>query len=130
MKRSYYFIILYVILVLLIVYFGTEGRKDFVVEAEYTAGILASSSVLIGFWLVYLGRKAGNTRERIIQSYMLQMAIVSFVLLAIAVVSVFFTALDKFPSVVSLALSLGSFLDILLLILYSLSEPIFFSERV
>lgn len=123
MKRSDYLILLYLVSLMLIISLGTYDRVDFVIEPEYTAGILGASSILFGFWFVMLERKPEGIRREIIHKHYLRyVLLMCLVFLASSVVTVFLSALNKLPSIAALIICFINFFNILFLVVFTLWE--------
>lgn len=110
MDRFDYVNTAYTILVIAIVLLGNFGVSiDYRVDPEYFSGILASSSILFGFWFVAVERTTKGTYMRILRRNL----IYCLVFLAVSVISVFFAALDMVRTAHALLLCMFGFFSIL-----------------
>lgn len=85
--------------------------KDFVVEPEYVSSILASSSILFGFWSLLIGvdtRKKKNTQTFKRDAGVV--TLVNFVLLTLSVIVIYFAGVGIFAPKFALASLIWGFL--------------------
>lgn len=84
---------------------------DFAVEPEYLTGMLTASSIVFGLWAILIQTKP---KERVAkwlyEEVLIESFFLSFGLLVISVVLIYFSALNKMSSVIALLFSLFSFL--------------------
>ena len=91
--------------------------SDFRVEPEYLSGMLTASVILFGFWAVLIQKEPKEDIEKWRFKHLIGKSFfMSFVLLMLSVVVIYYAALDKLPSPVALFLCMLSFLMNALLI--------------
>lgn len=78
--------------------------RDFRVDAQYINGILASSSILFGFWVLIVERKNSKEKYRLFlyRELVPSAFFTAFAILIFSVALVYLQALDQIPSVVTL----------------------------
>jgi len=75
------------------------------VDAEYLSGILTASSILFGFWFVFIERKPKEERKKLLYEFAVPFSLfLSLTFLAASVVSLYFSALRRIPSTIALVM--------------------------
>jgi len=84
---------------------------DFRVEPEYFSGILTASAILFGFYVVLIQKEPKEEQEKWRLKHLVGRSfILSFLLLMLSIVAIYYTALEKIPSPISLWICMFLFL--------------------
>jgi len=77
--------------------------SDFEVEPEYLSGMLTASAILFGFWVVLIQKEPREDIEKWQLKHLIGKSFfMSFILMMLSIVVIYYAALDKLPSPVAL----------------------------